>query len=92
MAEDLDEAVTDVYEHLAATEELPLDTGANRWIAEAEAVVADLYGGNADAETVERRLETVVDLLSEVEDTGSTEANEHVDAARRRAASVTSSG
>ncbi|MHB9285734.1 hypothetical protein ACKVMT_01680 [Halobacteriales archaeon Cl-PHB] len=84
MADDLAEAVATVYEHLTATEELPLDPEANRWIAEAEAVVADLERGDPDPETVERRLATVLDLLSEVDSTGSSDADAHVAAARQR--------
>ena len=85
MADHLEETVATVHDHLEATEELPLEPGANRWIAEAQAVVADLKTGTPDDDTVDRRLATVVDLLSEVDSTGHPDADDHVAAARRRA-------
>ena len=78
-----DEEIRRLCEHLAATAELPVDREASRWLGEAEAVACDLVGADLDADVLETRLETVRTLVSEVEDTGHPEADNHVDAARR---------
>jgi hypothetical protein len=71
-------AVAAIHEHLAATEELPLETAANRWIGEAQAVVEDVHYNDATAEVVRDRTRKVVDLLEHVDGTGDPEADEHV--------------
>lgn len=71
-------AVEAIHEHLVATEELPVDVAASRWIGEAQAVTGDLVDAGAD-ETVHReRLGHVRDLLEHVEETGHPDADEHV--------------
>ncbi|WP_246986397.1 hypothetical protein [Halorientalis marina] len=90
MAHDADEAddtapsdgrVAALYDHLAATEALPIDHRANRWLGEAEAVAADLHHNDASPEVVRERASHVVHLLESAGDTGSDEADEHVAAA-----------
>jgi hypothetical protein len=82
---DRDDLVASLHDHLEATEERPLETEANRWLGEAQAIAADVAESNLDDDTVRARTEKVLDLLSEVDDTGDEEANKHVDAARRAA-------
>lgn len=77
---DLAAAVRAVHDHLAATEELPLDRDATRWIAEAEAVAADLREVDDEA-VVRRRMGHVRELLANVDETGHPEADDHVAAA-----------
>ena len=77
-----------LHEELSATAELPLEAAANRWLGEAEAVVADLDRGDPDRETVARRVRTVRDLLEEVDGTGREEGDARVARARELAAAV----
>ncbi|MFC7131906.1 MULTISPECIES: hypothetical protein [Salinibaculum] len=85
---DREELLASLHDHLAATEERPLETAANRWLGEAQAVAADLATADLDDETVRKRTEKVLDLLSEVDGTGDETADEHVEAARRAAERV----
>lgn len=78
---DIDDSIETIHEHLIATAELPIDREANRWIGEAEAVVADLVGADVDRSVLERRLGHVADLLGHVEETGNDDATAHVQAA-----------
>ena len=76
-----DDRLLRLYDHLAATAELPLDREATRWVAEAEAVAEDCL--EVDDEAVRRtRVGHVRDLLAEVEATGHPDGDEHVEAAR----------
>jgi hypothetical protein len=86
--DDVAELVAALEAHLAATEELPLEEDANRWLGEAHAVAGDVHESDLDDETLVERLETVVELLEEVETTGHEDADEHVAAARRAAQRV----
>jgi hypothetical protein len=74
----------ELYAELEATEELPIDHRANRWLGEAQAVARELRG---DVSTEVRRegAEQVVDLLGSVEGTESEEADRRVERARRLA-------
>ncbi|WP_267643568.1 hypothetical protein [Haloarchaeobius amylolyticus] len=79
----MDDADTDallraLYEHLHATEELPIERTASRWIAEAEAVAGDLADSELADSVVRERVGHVEHLLAQVEGTGSEEADEHV--------------
>ncbi len=85
---DRDELLASLHDHLAATEQRPLETSANRWLGEAQAIATDLAEADLDAETVQKRTEKVLDLLSEIDGTGDEEADKHVDAARRAAERV----
>jgi hypothetical protein len=83
--QDLDSAVRQLSEHLAATGERPVERTASRWIGEADAIAGDLVGSDAstlDPTVIHRRVSHVAELLSNVDDTGDSTANEHVDAAR----------
>lgn len=76
--------VATLHSHLEATGERPVAPKESRWLGEAEAIAADLrYAEDVDASTVRERCGKIERLLSEVEDTGDDEADEHVDAARR---------
>jgi len=78
---DIDGRVATLHDHLAATESLPIDHRANRWLGEAEAVAADLRHNDATPEVVRERAGHVVHLLESAGDTGSDEADERVAAA-----------
>jgi hypothetical protein len=80
---DREASLASLHDHLAATEQRPLETSANRWLGEAQAIAADLATADLDDETVRSRTETVLELLSEVDGTGDEDADEHVAAARR---------
>jgi len=78
----------DLAAELRATEELPTERSAARWIGEAEAVAVDLAQGDPDADTVARRVGHVAELLENVDGTGHPDADEHVTAAKATAADV----
>lgn len=79
---DLDDLLSALEGHLAATGALPIDPAANRWIAEAEAVAADLAGDPGVSEAVvARRVAHVRDLLERMGDPENDEARERVAAA-----------
>jgi hypothetical protein len=82
--EDVRADVEALYEHLAATAELPVERGASRVLGEAEAVADDMRG--LEPSVVEARADVVVDLLAEVDGTGDGRADEHVARARELAA------
>ena len=82
MTEDVDELVAELHEHLEATQSLPVEREASRWIGEAEAVVSDLVYADVEASVIETRVTHVVELLGHVDGTGDDDANEHVRAAR----------
>ena len=81
--DDIAELVQSMDAHLGATEELPLEEHANRWLGEAHAVASDVAESDVSDETLTERVQTVMDLLSEIEETGHEEADQHVAAARR---------
>ena len=80
----------ELHDHLAATAELPVETGASRWLGEAEAVAADVSDGEAPPRAIETRVRQVRELLSHVSGTGNDAADDHVAAARELAAAVES--
>lgn len=86
-----DERLGDLYDHLAATAELPMDREATRWVAEAEAVVEDCLDVDDEA-VVRRRVGHVRDLLANVDATGHPDGDEHVEAARTLAAELLTDG
>lgn len=81
----LDELLASLHDHLAATEELPLDESANRRLGEAEAIAADAAQGNVSDDVAKERVEKVSELLAEIDGTGHEEGDQHVAAARRAA-------
>lgn len=80
--DDLDALVATLHSLLVATEHLPLDPRANKWLGEAQALVADLREVDVSEETAWRRLRTVDRLLAEVDDAGEPNANEYLDQAK----------
>lgn len=89
--QDLGSAVRQLSEHLAATRERPVERTASRWIGEADAIADDLVDPETaapDPAVIHRRASHVAELLSNVEDTGDSTANEHVDVARDLANSI----
>jgi hypothetical protein len=82
--DDVTDLVATLHSHLEATGEQPVAPKESRWLGEAEAIAADLrYADDLAPSTVRERASKVERLLSEVEDTGSPDADEHVAAARR---------
>ena len=81
MTDDVRDRAATVRDHLEATETLPLDPSANRWIAEAHAVAADAADPGASVEVVRRRMGEVVSLLENVDDAGHPDADDRVAAA-----------
>ena len=82
------EGVDELHAHLEATEELPVDRAASRWIGEAQAVAADLVDGDVSRAVVETRVEHVRELLEHVDGTDHPEADDHVEAALDIARSI----
>lgn len=80
--EDVDELLDRIHEHLAATQERPVERTASRWIGEAEAVADDLATASLADDVVHERLGHVRSLLAEVDDTGDEDADDHVERAR----------
>jgi hypothetical protein len=80
--DDLDALLDSIHDHLAATQELPVERAASRWIGEAEAVARDLAEANLESAVVAERLGHVDSLLDEVETTGDESADEHLDRAK----------
>ena len=81
-AGDVHDRAATVHDHLEATETLPVDPAAGRWIGEAHAVAADAADPDAPESVVRRRMGEVVSLLDEVESAGHPDADERVAAAR----------
>ena len=87
----VNEKIEQIHEHLTATQELPVERTASRWIGEAEAIARDLVEAEADSEVVHRRLRHVLELLDNVDETGDEMANEHVTTAMHVARDVVDS-
>ena len=81
-SDDLDDLVAALHEHLRATEELPVERTAGRWIGEAQAVAADVAEGDPPPDVVRERVAHVRDLLANVDDAGHPGATERVADAR----------
>ncbi|WP_128477285.1 hypothetical protein [Halorussus pelagicus] len=81
-ATDLTSLVADLHDHLEATAELPVETRASQWLGETQAVCEDALGPDVPETVIEKRVEQVRMLLSNVETTGSDAADDHVVAAR----------
>ncbi|WP_336344976.1 hypothetical protein [Halalkalicoccus ordinarius] len=69
----------ELHAELEATEELPIDHRANRWLGEAQAVAAEIR--EAPAETRREGARQVIELLESIEETGSEEADERIERA-----------
>jgi predicted nucleotidyltransferase len=83
---DVNRNIEELHRHLAATQELPVEREASRWIGEAEAVTVDLVGSDVEEVVIHRRISQVVDLLANVDKTGHEVADEHLEAAKDLAA------
>ncbi|MFB6299873.1 MAG: hypothetical protein ABEH65_06380 [Halobacteriales archaeon] len=71
----------DLHASLTATEELPVETTASRWLGEAQAIVTDLVDDMPESSVLATRLEHVDRLLNEIESTEHPEAEDHLDEA-----------
>ncbi|WP_233274762.1 hypothetical protein [Haladaptatus cibarius] len=69
-----------MHGHLEATASLPVATRPSQYLGEAEAVVGDAR--DAPESVVKKRVSQADELLSHVDETGSEEADEHVERAR----------
>jgi len=85
---DISELVDELYDELRATEELPVDRTAGRWIGEAQAVAADVAEGDPPESVVHERVGHVRRLLSEVDDAGDAAATERVERASELAEEI----
>ena len=92
MDDDVHDRATTVQDHLEATETLPLDPDANRWIGEAHAVAADAADPGASIAVVRRRMGEVVSLLENVESAGDPDADDRVAAAHELARELADGG
>lgn len=79
---DLVDLVSDLHDHLEATAELPVEARTSQWLGEAEAVAGDAVGPSVPEPVIEKRVGQVRMLLSNVEETGHPDADDHVAAAR----------
>ncbi|WP_257297722.1 hypothetical protein [Haloarchaeobius sp. FL176] len=79
---DDDDPLADLAAALRETESYPVDRVANRWLGEATAVAGDLAAADLPDEVVHERLGHVEHLLSNVDGTGSAEADELVERAK----------
>lgn len=77
--------VVALHEHLAATEERPVEREAGWRLGEAQALAAEITGGGVDDATVVRRAAEIRTLLDEIDRTGDREADDRVAAARELA-------
>lgn len=80
--------VTALHEHLVATEERPVEREAGWRLGEAQALAAEIATGSVDDETLIRRAEEIESLLSAIDHTGDSEADERVAAAKELAARI----
>lgn len=83
--------VREISDHLSATREHPIEREASRWIGEADAIASDLVSGEVtelDPAVVEKRVGHIAELLSNIEETGDATVDEHVEAARDLAETV----
>jgi len=77
--------VTALHEHLAATEERPVEREAGWRLGEAQALAADAATGDLDEAVVSDRAAEIETLLTEIDGTGDRDADDHVAAARELA-------
>ena len=79
---DESEPATALYEHLAATETLPVEREAGWYLGEAQALAADVASGELDGAVARERAAEVGELLAAFDGTGDPDADDHVAAAR----------
>ncbi|AFZ74084.1 hypothetical protein [Natronobacterium gregoryi] len=76
-----DAHVSAIATHLEATAELPLERATSRLLGEAKAVARDAAADDLERDIRQDRVETVRELLAEIETVDHDEARKHVDAA-----------
>jgi hypothetical protein len=74
-----------LHDHLAATEERPVEREAGWRLGEAQALAAEIADGGVDDATVVRRADEIRTLLAAIDGTGDPEADDRVAAARELA-------
>lgn len=79
---------TALHEHLAATEERPVEREAGWRLGEAQALAADVAAGGLDTAVVSDRAAEIEALLAEIDRTGDRKADDHVAAARELASRI----
>lgn len=77
-----DDRLSELREELTATEELPVDRTASRWIGEAEALAKDIESADTNSEVILDRLSQIEHLLENVDTTENAVADEHLTAAK----------
>ena len=85
--DDVDPVVS-LHDHLAATEERPVEREAGWRLGEAQALAGQVSGGDLDDDMVRERVAEITELLSAIEGTGDREADDHVEAALELASRV----
>jgi hypothetical protein len=80
-----EELASAMHDHLRATEELPIDPTANRWLGEAQAAASDVATGEYPDAVLLKRAEQVQRLLESAGDLQHSEAREHVETAHTMA-------
>lgn len=78
--DETNDLIKSLHGHLKATEEMAIRTEANRWLGEAQAIAADLAEEELPEQAVEKRVDQVRELLSNIEETDNTEADERIQA------------
>lgn len=86
--DDLETQIRKLHEHLTATQELPVERTASRWIGEAEAVTADIVDADVSPAVIRERIGHVQQLLANVDETDQSAADNHVDQAKRLVADI----
>ena len=76
---------TALHEHLAATEERPVEREAGWRLGKAQALAADIAAGGLEEAVVSDRAAEIETLLAGIDRTGDREADDHVAAARELA-------
>jgi hypothetical protein len=77
-----DDRLSELREELTATEELPVDRTASRWIGEAQALAKDIESADTNSEVIQDRLSQIEQLLENVDTTENAVADEHLTAAK----------
>jgi hypothetical protein len=80
-----DSNAAELHSHLEATEELPVDRTAGRWIGEAQAVAKDCMDETMTEEVRRERATEIAELLSHVESMENSDVGHHVERARELA-------
>ena len=80
--------VASLHDHLAATEERPVEREAGWRLGEAQALAGQVATGDLDDRVIRERADEIGELLSEVDGTGDREANDHVAAAKELASRI----